>query len=116
MRSFVERWQGIGFVPYREKDKVAAEFKEAMQNKFPNYSSRQLQSSKSVARSPKDILMAKYHSLQQDITTYENNIGFFAASKNSEPLIKQMQVKIDQAKAELAELEAKIRKVQEEEE
>ena len=57
--------------------------------------------------------MDKYRALQQDITTYENNIGFFAASKNSEPLIKQMQERIEQAKAELKELEEKIRRSEE---
>ena len=56
--------------------------------------------------------MEKYKALQQDITTYENNIGFFSASKNSEPLIKQMQQRIEEAKAELKELEAKIREEQ----
>ena len=57
--------------------------------------------------------MDKYRQLQQDVTTYENNIGFFAASKNSEPLIKQMQERIEQAKAELKELEQKIRQAEE---
>ena len=53
--------------------------------------------------------MQKYNKLQQEITNYENNIGFFAASKNSEPLIRQMQEKIDAAKVELKEMESKIR-------
>ena len=44
--------------------------------------------------------------------TYENNIGFFAMSKNSEPLIRQMQARIDQAKKELKELEEQIRAVE----
>ena len=64
-------------------------------------------------RSPKDALIEKYNRLQQDITTYENNIGFFSASKNSEPLIRQMEERIEQAKAELKELEAQIRKAEE---
>ena len=45
--------------------------------------------------------------------TYENNIGFFAASKNSEPLIRQMQERIRQAKEELKSLEEQIRKAEE---
>ena len=66
-------------------------------------------------RSEKDILIQKYNALQQDIDTYENNIGFFAMSKNSEPLIKQMQQKIEDAKQELKALEEKIRTVESEE-
>ena len=46
---------------------------------------------------------------EQDIVTYENNIGFFAASKNSEPLIKQMEERIAKAKEELKDLEMQIR-------
>ena len=41
--------------------------------------------------------------------TYENNIGLFSMSKNSEPLIKQMQERIDAAKAELKALAEQIR-------
>ena len=112
MRSFNERWQAIGHVPFKEKDTVISEFKEAMQEKFPLFSSRQRggQTRQPAApKSPKDVLIAKYNALQQDITTYENNIGFFAASKNSAPLIQQMQQKIDDAKEELKKLEERIR-------
>ena len=112
MRSFNERWQAIGHVPFKEKDTVIAEFKEAMQERFPLFSSRQRggQTRQPAApKSPKDVLIAKYNALQQDITTYENNIGFFAASKNSAPLIQQMQQKIDDAKEELKKLEERIR-------
>ena len=112
MRSFNERWQAIGHVPFKEKDAIIAEFKEAMQDKFPLFASRQRSGQTrqaSAPKSPKDVLIAKYNALQQDITTYENNIGFFAASKNSAPLIQQMQQKIDDAKEELKKLEERIR-------
>ena len=55
--------------------------------------------------------MQKYLKKEQDITTYENNIGFFAMSKNSEPLIRQMQDRIEQAKKELEELKEQIRAI-----
>lgn len=61
----------------------------------------------------KDRLVQKYNKLQQEIDTYENNIGFFAASKNSESLIKQMQERIDSAKQELKDLENQIRSCEE---
>ena len=117
MREFADRWAAIGHVPFKEKDNINAAYNDAMQQKFPLFaqqrSSGRGQFSK-AARSPKDLLIDKYHALQQDIVTYENNIGFFSASKNSEPLIKQMQERIDQAKAELKELEEKIRQAEEE--
>ena len=117
MRSFNERWQAIGHVPYKEKDNVNDAFRDAMKKAFPLFSQSARsgrQGRRESAQSPKDALVSKYRALQQNITTYENNIGFFSASKNSEPLIRQMQEKIDKAKEELKDLEAQIRKAEEE--
>lgn len=115
MRAFSERWGAIGHVPFKEKDKVNDDYNDAMREKFPLFSQRRERGvhGRQTAQSPKDLLVSKYRTLQQNIATYENNIGFFSASKNSEPLIRQMQSKIDQAKEELKELEAKIRKAEE---
>ncbi len=115
LREFNARWQEIGHVPFKEKDAVNDAFRSAIREKFPLQHASQRQSARPgrAPRTEREILMDKYRTLQQDITTYENNIGFFSASKNSEPLIKQMQERIEQAKAELKELEAKIRKAEE---
>ena len=115
MREFNERWQAIGHVPFKEKDNILAGFREAMQEKFPLFSHQRTgRQGSSQKRSPKDILIAKYNALQQNITTYENNIGFFSASSSDSPLIKQMRAKIDEAKAELKKLEEQIRNAEEE--
>ena len=118
MREFNERWQAIGHVPFKEKDAVQTEFREAMREKFPLFNlqrgGRQDGSSSGGHRSPKDILIAKYNTLQQNINTYENNIGFFSSSSSDSPLIRQMQAKIDEAKAELKKLEEQIRNAEEE--
>ena len=115
MKEIQERWNAIGFVPFKEKDGVAASFKEAMQEKFPNFGQRGAgrRGSESKPRSLKDELVRKYNALQQDIETYENNIGFFSASKNSAPLIEQMKERIEAAKAELKSLEEQIRNAEE---
>ena len=116
MRGFAERWGAIGHVPFKEKDNVAKAYRDAMQQKFPSFTPQRGAAQPRggrAPRSPKDLLIEKYNKLQQNITTYENNIGFFSASKNSEPLIRQMEERIEQAKAELKELEAQIRKAEE---
>ena len=99
--EFNERWKSIGFVPFKEKEAVAKEFKDAMRAAFP------------PAAAPvnrKNDLIRRYNALQQDIITYENNIGFFSNSKGSAALVAQMQQRIDNAKAELRQLEEQIRK------
>ncbi|MCQ2156100.1 MAG: DUF349 domain-containing protein [Bacteroidales bacterium] len=118
MRAFNERWQSLGHVPFKEKDNINKAFRDAMQQKFPLFQrGDQKERSKGfkAQRSPKDLLVEKYRALQQDITTFENNIGFFSLSKNAEPLIQQMRERIEAAKTELKELENKIRKAEEEE-
>ena len=110
MQEFQKRWQEIGFVPFKEKDSVAKAYKDALQEKFPKGQRR------SGGRAPKsemERLIMKYNQLEQDVVTYENNIGFFSMSKNAEPLIKQMQERIAQAKAELETLAAQIRQLKE---
>ena len=115
MKEIQERWNAIGFVPFKEKEGIAVSFKEVMSEKFPQFNQRNARRGGNArALSPKEELVRKFNALQQDIETYENNIGFFAASKNSAPLIKQMEDRISAAKEELKELEQKIRKAEEE--
>ncbi len=115
-QDFAEKWQAIGFVPFKEKESVNQAYREAMQEKFPGFGSRAPRGAgrgPAKPRSEKDILIQRYNTLQSEIDTYENNIGFFAMSKNAEALIQQMHKKIEDAKGELKELEAKIRQAEE---
>ena len=107
-KKFAADFQAIGFVPFKEKDSINAAYREAMQEKFPDFGKP-----KARERSAKDVLIQQYKNLQSEIETFENNIGFFSASKNSEGLIKQMESKIEKAKEELRKLEEKIRKEEE---
>ena len=111
LKEFQAKWNAIGFVPFKEKEKVAKAYKDAL-SKFP-VPSRAPRRNARPQLSEREKLIQKYHSLQQDITTYENNIGFFSMSKNSESLVMQMQQRIDQAKAELAALAEQIKKLNE---
>ena len=110
LKAVQARWNEIGFVPFKEKDNVAQAYKAAVAEKFPRKSNAPRKTGRPARPqlSEKDRLIQKYHALEQDIVTYENNIGFFAMSKNAEPLIKQMQEKIEASKAELKALAEQI--------
>ena len=121
--TYAERWQAIGFVPFKEKEAIAKAWSEAMQAKFPDWrggrggarSERRGGGRPARQQAPlseKDKLVQKYNKLQQEIDTYENNIGFFAASKNSEALIRQMQERIESSRQELKDLENQIRNLE----
>ncbi len=120
--EFAKKWNEIGFVPFKEKDAVNAAYREAMAEKFPGFGGRgqrrqggsQRPSGKPMTE--KDKLKEQFNALQQEIQTYENNIGFFSLSKGAEKLKAQMQEKIDAAKERLDALKVKIRDLETKEE
>ena len=116
MQEFQKRWQEIGFVPFKEKENIANAYKEALQAAFPGMGrgARRTRGSRPQL-SEKDRLIQKYNQLEQDIVTYENNIGFFSMSRNSQPLIDQMNERIAKAKEELKYLAEQIRVLDESE-
>jgi hypothetical protein len=120
-KDFAAKWQEIGFVPFKEKEKIQAEYREAMQAKFPDFGGRRHERNNArggAERRPlseKDKLKEQFNALQQEIQTYENNIGFFGLSKGAEKLKAQMQERIDAAKAKLEDLKAQIRAKEQEE-
>ena len=113
----MKRAQGI--VPENEVTvKTMPAYKEALNAKFPHNgrgNNRRARGGR-PALSEKERLIQKYHQLEQDIVTYENNIGFFSMSKNSAPLVKQMEDRIAQSKEELKALAEQIRVLTETEE
>jgi hypothetical protein len=120
--AFAEKWNAIGFVPFKEKEAIQAAYKEAMQAKFPGFGARggQRRDGRGERRqaaplTEKDRLMQEYNQLQQEVQTYENNIGFFGLSKGAESLKAQMQEKIDAAKEQLRSLMEKIRGIEQKE-
>ncbi len=123
--GFAERWGAIGFVPFKEKEAIQDAYRKAMNEKFPDFNPRRgrqqgPRSSRTPAsrgpKSEKDRLVEQYNRLQQDIATYENNIGFFSSSAKADSMIKLMQERIDSAKEELKTLEGKIREIEASEE
>lgn len=126
MRDFQAKWREIGFIPFKEKDKVQNAYREAINAKFGDLAAEDRpmrrgrdQERRSFAQRPlteKDRLIQEFVKLEQDIATWENNIGFFEKSKNAEALIGDFRTKIEQAKSDLAALEAKIKEMNKAEE
>lgn len=116
MKEFAEAFNALGFVPFKEKEKVAQAYREAMAKAFPGMSASKPRQNRNTGKvlSEKDKLVAKYRALEQEIATQENNILFFAASKGN-ALLDRMRDSIDNAKLQLSELEQKIRSMEAEE-
>ncbi|MBO8472155.1 MAG: DUF349 domain-containing protein [Bacteroidetes bacterium] len=118
MKDFIERWNAIGYVPMRDKEKINNAFKAALAEKFPSaekeFRRNRPQARKQVAPvSEKERLIQLYNKKEAELATYENNIGFL--SQSSGGLIKQLQDQIETLKAELAKLEGQIRELEQKE-
>ncbi len=126
LKEFQREWSDIGFVPIKYKKKIQEEYREVINKQFDalrlNDSERDRLRYKSKIEnlvstphsrgkldSERDKLMRKYQQLQSDLVVWENNIGFFSKSKNSEAMIANVQRMIEQGRAEMKELEEKIR-------
>ena len=112
LKQFQARWNEIGFVPFKEKEKVQEAFKSAINEKFAEFreaGARIGAKAERTIRSERDKLVQKFMKKEQDIATWENNMGFFSKSKNADALLEELNKKIDIARQELAELEEKIK-------
>lgn len=112
LKEFQNKWNQIGFVPIKEKAKLQEEYREVINQKFAQFreaGSRFASRADRTIRTERDRLVQKFIKKEQDIATWENNMGFFSKSKNAEAILDDLNKKIDIAKQELAELEAKIK-------
>ena len=112
LHEFQERWNAIGFVPFKEKARIQEAFRKAVNEKFGEFretGSRYAGKAERAVRSERDRLVQKFMKKEQEIATWENNMGFFAASKNADALLEELNKKIDIAKQELAKLEEEIK-------
>ncbi|MBQ9397877.1 MAG: DUF349 domain-containing protein [Bacteroidales bacterium] len=112
LRSFQERWNAIGFVPFKEKTRIQDAFRKALNEKFAEFrdgGSRFVGKAERAVRSERDRLVQRFMKKEQEIATWENNMGFFSQSKNAEALLEELNKKIDIARQELAQLEEEIK-------
>lgn len=127
VRELMKKWQDVGHVPYKEKDKVYAEYKAAIDKAFEQLdmkakkarmanfanSINQMSDTGKVYHE-RERLVRAYEMKSQELKTYENNLGFFnAQSKSGNSLVKEMERKIANIKEEIAMLEQKIKLIDE---
>ncbi|HPF51779.1 MAG TPA: DUF349 domain-containing protein [Draconibacterium sp.] len=126
LKEFQRRWSEIGHVPFKKKEEIQTKFRaeinklyddlnidEEKRNilRFRTKMSSFSESSKgqNKMRFERDKYMNKMKQLESDLVTLENNIGFFANSKNAEALIADVNKKIEVTKQKIELLKEKIR-------
>ena len=129
LRALMAEWNTIGHVPFKEKDKLYKEYREAVDNQFEvlnvDSSNRRMDSFRSNVQDmsqkgdnklyrEREKLVRAYEHLKSEIATYENNIGFFSSSsKKGGGLIQEMERKIEALKGDSKEIEKKINLIDE---
>ena len=124
IREFQRRWGEIGFVPIKQKDSIQKKYKAAVDELFNTLRGserdrsmgrfREKVSSFKASgdrrlRTERERLYNKVRQLEQEIALLENNIGFFAKSKNAEALVADVRAKIDRAREEMAAAVEKVK-------
>jgi len=117
-------WMETGHVPIKEKDRLQAEYKAAVnkiydklkmdvsEQRTSNYRNRfenikEQPDAHRIINKERNSLQTRIDELKEEILLWENNIGFFAKSKQANVLKLEFEAKIARAKEELAGMEAK---------
>ncbi|MBR3941474.1 MAG: DUF349 domain-containing protein [Bacteroidaceae bacterium] len=124
--ALTAKWNAIGFVPFKEKDKIYKEYKQSLNalyeklhidanerklNRFRNSIGK---SGNSLQRE-RDHLIRQYEAMKNEISTYENNIGFLSVSnKKGASLVDVMRQKVDKLKQDAQVILQKIHLIEEE--
>ena len=122
IKDFQRRWSEIGHVPRKDKDKVTTEYRQLLDGIFEKLriSAREAKidsyrekvrnhEGDNYADSERSRLMNKIEKLRADLNLWENNLGFFANSKQADLLKEEFEKKMQGTRQEIALLEAKIR-------
>jgi len=130
LKDFQRRWTEIGHVPIKKKDQIQKQFRDAINKLFDDLnideSKRNLLNFRTKMASfsetsrgqnkmqfERDKYMSKLKQLENDLVLLDNNVGFFAKSKNAESLIEDVNRKIEQTKEKIEFLKEKIRVIDE---
>ena len=127
LQKLTEEYNSIGHVPFKEKDNIYKEYHAVLDKIYKDLhisnAKRRLDNFKSnlknVAEKGSDALdnergrlLRRYDQLRSEITTYENNLGFFnTASKKGNSLVEEMNRKIEKLKADLEMVKQKIKAI-----
>lgn len=122
--TLMKEWNGIGHVPFKEKDRLYNEFHGLIDKLFDrlniSVSEKKLSNFKSgLAKGDnlyrdREKLVRTYEGLKNDIQTYENNLGFLSsASKKGNTLVTEINRKIERLKGEMDLVLKKIEAIDE---
>ena len=124
--ELAKEWNAIGHVPFKEKDVVYKEYRDATnaiynalhvnanERKLANFRNNIGKGGNSLQRE-REHLIRQYEAMKNEIATYENNIGFLSVSnKKGASLVDVMHQKVEKLKKDAEVILKKIHLVEDE--
>ncbi len=129
VRELMKEWNGIGHVPFKEKDRLYKQYHglidqlfdrfniSASNKKLSNFKSSigniQSGGSQSLYRE-REKLVRTYENMKNELQTYENNLGFLTtSSKKGNSLLTEINRKVEKLKSDLELVLQKIKIIDE---
>ncbi len=124
IKELSAKWQQIGHVPFRDKDKIYDAYRELTSSLHSAYNMKQSREAMSRFESSidemagdeikllreRERMLRAYEQRRSELHTYENNLGFFnSKSKSGDSMLRDLQRRIERIKEDLKALEEKIK-------
>lgn len=124
VKALQAEYQSIGFVPFKMKDKIFAEYREVCDALYDAYNSKEarqrmanfqnrvseLKGDGNKIVRERDRLARICESRRNELKTIENNMGFFSVKSSAgNSMVKEMENKIKRLKQDIEEIEQKIK-------
>ncbi|MDE6217028.1 DUF349 domain-containing protein [Bacteroides sp.] len=129
VRDLMKEWNSIGFVPFKEKDKIYKQYHNQIDELFKHFnisaSNKKLSNFKSSISSmqegnsqtlyrEREKLTRAFENMKSELQTYENNLGFLnASSKKGNSLLTEINRKVEKLKADIELVKEKIKVIDE---
>ncbi len=125
LKDFQREWLEIGFIPLKDKKDINDRYRNALNKHFDELKISVQEKTKlnfqqkiETIKSGKDgdrglrkeqfQIQTRISHLNNDILLWQNNMEFFAKSKNADMLRKEIEQKIERARNEMAQLKEKL--------
>lgn len=129
VRDLMKEWNGIGHVPFKEKDRIYKQYHSQVDKLFERFnisaSNKKLSNFKSPISSiqegspqalyrEREKLVRAFDNMKNELQTYENNLGFLTtSSKKGNSLLTEINRKVEKLKADIELVKEKIKVVDE---
>ncbi|MEX1191713.1 MAG: DUF349 domain-containing protein [Brumimicrobium sp.] len=128
LKDFSQAFAAIGFVPSKQKDEIFKAYKSAIDKHYDSLDMKGEEKVKVMFEAKldtikgsgnaellfekeKEAIRNEINTIKQQVIQYENNLGFFANSKGSNPLKDEVESNIAKEKKKIEDLNRKLKMI-----